>query len=470
MNRDDVAQLTIAEAAELVASGETTPVELVEGTLERIDRLEPGLNAFITVMYAQARRDARRLTGELAMGRRRGPLHGIPISLKDLYYTKGVATTAGSKVMADFVPDYDATTTARLRRAGAVVVGKNNLHEFAPGSTNNNAHYGPCQNPWKPGRIPGGSSGGSGAAVAASMGMGSMGTDTAGSIRIPACMCSLVGIKPTYGRVSRYGVVPLSWSLDHAGPLTRTVEDNALMLQALAGYDGKDPSSLRAPVPDYSAGMRDGIRGLKVGLPREIWDQEFDGEVTGLARRAVGVLEELGAEVREMSLPLAEVSSYAGNLISRAESTAFHEEWLRGRGEDYGDNVRGRLQMGAAVTAVDYIKAQRVKTLVQQEFGRALEEVDALVTPTCPIPAHGIDEDPTVPAGREFEGQGLMTLYTRPFDVSGQPAITVPCGFTGEGLPAGLQVVGPWLGEASLFRMAYAYEQATEWHRRRPPV
>lgn len=467
---EELAQLTITEAAQLVEQGKASPVELVDSTLERIERLEPKLNAFITVMADQARRDARRLTNELARGRRRGPLHGIPLSLKDLYYTKGVPTTAGSKVMADFVPDHDATTTARLKRAGGIIVGKNNLHEFAPGSTNNNAHYGPCHNPWLHGRIPGGSSGGSGAAVSAGMTMGTMGTDTAGSIRIPSCMCNLVGIKPTYGRVSRYGVVPLSWSLDHAGPMTRTVEDNAIMLQALAGYDRNDPSSLRVPVPDYSADLATGVRGLKVGLPKEIWDMEFDPEVAGLVRRAVGVLEELGAEVREMSLPLAEASSYAANLISRSESSAIHEEWLVEHGADYGDNVRGRLQMGAAVTAVDYIKAQRVKTLVQQEFGKALEEFDVLASPTCPIPAHGIDEDPTVPMGRPFEGQGMMTLYTRPFDVSGQPAITVPCGFTAEGLPAGLQLAGPWLGEGLLFRVANAYEKATEWHLRRPPV
>ncbi len=467
---EELAQFTITEAAQLVEKGEASPLELVDSTLERIERLEPKLNAFITVMADQARRDARRLTAELARGRRRGPLHGIPLSLKDLYYTKGVRTTAGSKVLADFIPEYDATTTAKLKRAGAIIVGKNNLHEFAPGSTNNNAHYGPCYNPWMHGRIPGGSSGGSGAAVSASMTMGTMGTDTAGSIRIPSCMCSLVGMKATYGRVSRYGVVPLSWSLDHAGPMTRTVEDNVIMLQALAGYDSKDASSLRVPVPDYSQGMDAGVRGLKIGLPREIWDMEFDSEIAGLVRRAVGVLEELGADVRELSLPLAEASSYAANLISRAESTSIHEEWLVEHGEDYGDNVRGRLQMGAAVTAVDYIKAQRVKTLVQREFGRVLEEVDVLATPTCPIPAHGIDEDPTVPAGRPFEGQGMMTLYTRPFDVSGQPAITVPCGFTAEGLPAGMQLVGPWLGEGLLFRAANAYEKATEWHLRRPPV
>ncbi len=467
---EDLAQLTITEAAHLVERREVSPTDLVEATLERIDRLEPKLNAFITLMPEQAKRDARRLTSELARGRRRGPLHGIPLSLKDLYYTKGVPTTAGSKVLADFVPEYDATTTARLKRAGAIIVGKNNLHEFAPGSTNNNAHYGPCHNPWLHGRIPGGSSGGSGAAVAAGMTMGTMGTDTAGSIRIPSCMCNLVGIKPTYGRVSRYGVVPLSWSLDHAGPMTRTVEDNAIMLQALAGYDSKDPSSLRVGVPDYMEDIDGGLRGLKVGLPREIWDMEFDPETAGLVRRAVGVLEELGAEVSEVSLPLAEASSYAANLISRSESTAIHEEWLVERGAEYGDNVRGRLQMGAAVTAVDYIKAQRVKTLVQQEFGRVLDEVDVLASPTCPIPAHGIDEDPTVPAGRPFEGQGMMTLYTRPFDVSGQPAITVPCGFTREGLPAGLQLVGPWLGEGLLFRAANAYQKATEWHLRRPPL
>ena len=471
MSPDELARLTIREAATLIGKREVSPVELIDATLERVDRLQPTINAFITVMHEAARRDAKRAEAEIARGRYRGPLHGIPISLKDLYYTRGVRTTAGSKVLANFVPTHDATVTAKLRRAGAVIIGKNNLHEFAPGSTNDNAHYGTCRNPWNLTCIPGGSSGGSAAAVAASLGMASMGSDTAGSIRLPASLCGVVGLKPTAGRVSLHGVVGLSWSLDTTGPLTRTAEDCALVMEAIAGYDRKDPVSARAPVPRYSEGLKGDLAGLRVGIPREHFFQTSSAEVADLVRKGIRVLEGLGASVREVATPLAGVSTYAANVITRAESAAYHEHWLRTQGDDYSPDVRHRLETGFYFSAVDYIKAQQIRTLVRREFDQVMEEVDLLVTPTTPIPAPPIATPEAVGApGSEQEGILLLVTLTRPHNMAGLPAVSVPCGFTADGLPAGMQLGGRALDEVTVLRAAHAYQQATDWHARRPPV
>lgn len=471
MSRDELALLTIREAATLLQKREVSPVELVNATLERVDRLQPTLKAFITVMHEAARRDAKRAEAEITRRRYRGPLHGIPISLKDLYYTRGVRTTAGSKVLANFVPTYDSTVTAKLRRAGAVIIGKNNLHEFAPGSTNDNAHYGTCRNPWNLNCIPGGSSGGSAAAVAASLGMASMGSDTAGSIRLPASLCGVVGLKPTFGRVSCYGVVALACSLDTVGPLTRTAEDCALVMEAIAGYDPKDPVSVHAPVPRYSEALKGDLAGLRVGIPREHFFQTTSAEVADLVRKGIRVLEGLGASVREVSIPLAGVSTYAANVITRAESAAYHEHWLRTQGDDYSPDVRHRLETGFYFSAVDYIKAQKIRTLVRREFDQVMEDVDLLVTPTTPIPASPIGSpEPLGAPGSEQEGILLLVTLTRPHNVAGLPAISVPCGFTAEGLPAGMQLGGRALCEATILRAAHAYQQVTDWHARRPPV
>ena len=471
MSADDLALLTIREAAVLLQKREISPVDLIESTLARVDRLQPTLNAFITVMHDAARRDARRAEAEIARGRHRGPLHGIPVSLKDLYYTRGVRTTAGSKVLADFVPRYDSTMAVKLRRAGAVIFGKNNMHEFAPGSTNDNAHYGPCRNPWDQSRIPGGSSGGSAVAVATSMGMASMGSDTAGSIRIPAALCGVVGLKPTTGRVSGHGVVALSCSLDTTGPLTRTAEDCALVMDVIAGYDPKDPLSVRAPVDRYSEKLKGDLAGLRVGIPREHFFPTTSTEVADLVRQGIRVLEQLGASMREVSIPLAGVSTYAANVITRSESAAYHEHWLRTQGDDYSPDVKHRLETGFYFSAVDYIKAQQIRTLVRHEFERVMEEVDLLVTPTTPIPATPISSpEPLGAPGTEQEGILLMVCLTRPHNMAGLPAISLPCGFTAEGLPVGMQLGGRALDEATVLRAAHAYEQATDWHTRRPPV
>ena len=471
MSADSFALLTIREAAALLHKREVSPVELVEATLDRIDRLQPTLKAFITVMHEAARRDARRAEAEIGRGRYRGPLHGIPVSLKDLYYTRGVRTTAGSKVLGNFVPSHDSTVTARLRRAGAVIVGKNNLHEFAPGSSNDNAHYGTCRNPWNQGCIPGGSSGGSAVAVATSMGMASLGSDTAGSIRIPASLCGVVGLKPTFGRVSCHGVVALSCSLDTVGPLTRTAEDCALVMEAIAGHDPKDPVSIRAPVERYSEALKADLAGLRVGVPREHFFPTATAEVADLVRNGVRVLEDLGASVREVSLPLAGVSTHAANVITRSESAAYHEHWLATQGDDYSPDIRHRLETGFYFSAVDYIKAQKIRTLVRQEFDRVMDEVDLIVAPTTPVPATPIGSpEPVGAPGSEQEGILLLVTLTRPHNVTGLPAISIPCGFTADGLPVGMQLGGRALGEATVLRAAHAYQQATDWHARRPPV
>jgi aspartyl-tRNA(Asn)/glutamyl-tRNA(Gln) amidotransferase subunit A len=471
MSSDQLVLLTIREAATLLQKREISPVELIEATLARIDRLQPTLNAFITVMHGAARRDARRAEAEIARGRYRGPLHGIPVSLKDLYCTRGVRTTAGSRVLADFVPTRDSTVTAKLRRAGAIIVGKNNLHEFAPGSTNDNAHWGTCRNPWSLDRIPGGSSGGSAAAVAASLGMVSMGSDTAGSIRIPASLCGVTGLKPTFGRVSCHGVVALACSLDTVGPLARTAEDCALVLEAIAGHDPKDPASIRAPVDRYSEALKGDLAGLRVGVPREHFWETASTEVADLVRNGIRVLERLGATVREVSIPLAGVSTYAANVITRSESAAYHEHWLRTRGADYSPEVRHRLETGFYFSAVDYIKAQQIRTLLRRQLDGVMREVDLVVTPTTPIPAPPIaGGEPLGAPGTAQEAILMLVTLTRPHNMAGFPAISVPCGFTADGLPVGMQLGGRALGEAAVLRAAHAFQQATDWHARRPPV
>ncbi|MBI4233727.1 MAG: Asp-tRNA(Asn)/Glu-tRNA(Gln) amidotransferase subunit GatA [Chloroflexi bacterium] len=466
----DLTRLTIVEAARLIEKKALSPVELVGASLERIQRLNPKLNAYLTVMADSAMQAAQQAEREIQQGRYRGPLHGIPVSLKDLYYTRGVRTTAGSRIMADFVPDYDATVTTRLREAGAVIVGKAHMHEFAMGATTNNPHYGPCHNPWKLDRIPGGSSGGSGAAIAARTDLASLGSDTGGSIRLPAAVCGVVGLKPTYGRVSRHGVVPLSWSLDHAGPLTRTAADAALVLQAIAGHDPKDSSSADIPVSDYPRALDGNIKGLRVGIPREYFWDELDPDVEQAVRRAIGVLGELGCAVEEVSLPTMPYAAAAGSLISWAEAATFHERWLRTRAGDYGVDVRNRLEQASMELAVHYIKAQRVRRQITEELVKALQRVDVLVAPTAPIPAPRIGATTIQVRGVSTDVLLLLSKLTRPFNLSGQPAVSVPCGFSRDGLPVAFQVAGRHFDEATVLKVADAYQRATDWHARVPPL
>ncbi len=467
MPKTELHALTIEELGPLLHSRQVSPVEVAEHYLARIDELDRHTNAFITLMAEEALADARKHEAEIMAGEYRGPLHGVPIALKDLYDTAGVRTTAASKIFADRVPDRDATSVMFLRAAGAVIIGKTNMHEFAYGVTNASSYFGPARNPWDLSRVTGGSSGGSGAAVAAGLCAAATGSDTGGSIRIPGALCGIVGLKPTYGRISCAGLIPLSWALDHAGPMTRSVYDAAVMLQAMAGWDPEDPASLTAPVPDYTRELRDGVAGLRIAVDPDYAFSEVDEEVDMVVKQALRVLQELGAELVEVSISRLD---QAALTILNAEATAYHEEFLKTRPEDYQPDVRERLEKGFAVRGIDYARAQRTRQWVRREFETLFEEVDLFATPTCAIPAPRLDQSEVPVAGEVVSVMTPIAHFTRVFNLTGLPAITVPCGFSSDGLPIGLQLAGRHLDEATVLRAAYAYEQATEWHKRRPPL
>ncbi|MDQ3811621.1 MAG: aspartyl/glutamyl-tRNA amidotransferase subunit A [Chloroflexota bacterium] len=465
-------ELSIQELAPLLRDGRVSPLELTDAYLARIEQLDGQLRSYIRPMPEQARLAARAAEAEIGRGQWRGPLHGVPLGIKDLFDVAGVPNTMGSTVLADNVPSSDAAVVERLKRAGAIIVGKHNLHEFAFGITSENPHYGPVRNPWNLDRVPGGSSGGTAAAVAAGLCAGGIGSDTGASIRAPASWCGIVGLKPTYGRVSRAGALPLAWSLDHAGPLTRTVADCALVLQAIAGADSLDSASAAVAVPDFSADLEAGVRGLRVGVPREhFFDtaQTVEPEIEQVVREAIATIASLGAHIEEVSLPNAVHAQVAGNVIMAAEAASWHAPWLRERPGDYGADVLQRIRGGLLVRAIEYLRSQQLRTLLQADFRAAFERVDVVVGPTMPLLAP--------PIGRTFERGGSFDLAPRavanrltvPCNLTGTPALSVPCGFV-DGLPVGLQIMGPAFGESTVLRVGRAYEAATEWHQRRPSV
>ena len=461
---DELCFLGAAELARRMARRELSPVALVEAHLERIVALDPKLNAFLRVTAARARDEARAAERELAAGRPRGPLHGVPLALKDLFETAGLATTAGSRILAGNVPARDAAAYARLREAGLVLLGKTSLHEFAFGTTTDNPHFGPARNPWDLARSPGGSSGGSGAALAAGLCAASLGTDTGGSIRIPAAACGVVGLKPTLGRVSRRGVVPLSWSLDTVGPMARSVEDAALLMDAIAGPDAEDDACSPRPAESFGRELEAGVGGLALGVPREWF---FDGVEPGIAaavEAALAALERAGARRVEVATPGMAEAHTAHHAVLAVEAAAFHGRWLRERPDDYGDDVRRGLELGSLVPAVDYVNARRLQTVTRRTFAAALECADVLVTPALPAAPLRVGE----PMSRE-PAVAWNRLLT-PFNLAGLPALSVPCGFDGAGLPVGLQVVGRPFAEASLLRVGRALERAVGPGLRRPAV
>lgn len=462
-----MAFLSVEQAAHLLRRKKISPVELTEAALARIERYNPLLNAFLTVLAEPARRQARAAEREILRGRARGPLHGIPVALKDNFWTRGVRTTAGSKILAEFVPARDSEVAARLRAAGAILLGKTNMHEFAYGITSENPHYGPVRNPWDRERVSGGSSGGSAAAVAAGLCFASVGTDTGGSVRIPAALCGVTGLKPTFGLVSLAGTVPLAPSFDHAGPLARSVADVCLLLGALAG---DSPQGARRP---DCRRLRAGRRPLRVGWPKHFYFERLDGEVRRLVESAAQRLAAaLGAEVREVPLPrLGDTVEAATNLIV-AEASYYHESqgYYPARAAEYGEDVRGHLEWGHELRAVDYLRAAEKRREVEEDFRAAFERAEILVAPTSPIPAPRIGEGSVRIAGeRETAVRAELLRLTRPANLTGLPALTIPCGFTSQGLPAGLQLLGPRGTEARLLSAARAYEDATEWRLRRPP-
>lgn len=458
------------ELSGLIRDRQISPVEVVEACLERIEATEPVLNSFITVLPEQARASAQRAEQEISRGNYRGPLHGIPVGLKDLFETAGIRTTSGTRIYDNYVPTGDCTVAAKFSQAGAILIGKLNMHPLAFGPTGENGDYGHMHNPWNPERITGGSSGGSGSAAASGQCPITMGSDTGGSVRIPAALCGIVGLKPTYGRVSRAGLTPLSWCLDHPGPMVRTVEDAALTMNVIAGRDPRDPATADIPVPDYTEALSDDIRGLRIGVVKEYFETEIDPGVADLVQRAISELGELGAEIVEVSLPLYQYAQPISNVILSAEATAAHRDILLSDGDNLYPQVRDRLEEGLFITAAEYLRAQQARQVFCAQVAELLKDVDLLAGPVEPVTAPEILERRIDVTGESLPAVPLLTKYTRVYNITGSPAISVPCGFADDGLPVGLHLAGRNFDEARVLRAAYAYQQAHSWHHQRPPL
>jgi aspartyl-tRNA(Asn)/glutamyl-tRNA(Gln) amidotransferase subunit A len=453
----DLAGMTLAQASGSVRAKAVTSVDLTHACLTRIEKLQPLLNAYITVTGDEALRAARMLDVELQRGKWRGPLHGIPLALKDNIDTAGVRTTGASQLFKDRVPDQDAEVVRRLKNAGAILLGKLNLHEFAYGGTSAVSYFGPVHNPWDPTLTPGGSSGGPGAAVASGMCFASIGTDTAGSVRIPASYCGIVGLKPTYGRVSIRGIIPLSWSLDHAGPMCKTVEDTAIMLNLMAGYNPLDTTTLDIPVPDYMHALARPTSKLRLGIPRKPFFDDLNPDVGKAMDAALAVLAKLTAGMTDVTLP----PTADGATIFGVEAYTYHQQWITKTPELYDPPIRAALLRGAEIKADTYARALRDLAQARRDIKKVFRNVDLLVLPTMADPPFQIDVGLT---------RNVSARNTLPFDIYGIPMISIPCGFTSAGLPIGLQIAGaPW-AEPAVLALAHAYEQATEWHKRHPKL
>lgn len=462
---NELCYLSIRAASALLRRRKISPVELLDAVLARIEKINPELNAFITVAADRAHADARRAEREIARGKFRGPLHGIPLPIKDNIETQGIRTTAGSKILASFIPAHDSDVVAALRDAGAVILGKTNLHEFAYGITNENPHYGAARNPWDTTRVSGGSSGGSAVALASGMGFGSLGTDTGGSIRIPSALCGIVGLKPTFGRVSTRGVIPLSLSLDHVGPLARTVDDVAILLAAIS--TNEHPFRANSAATPARKSRR---ASITIGWPREFFFERVEDEILRAIELAVKVMEKRGARVKQISLPHIADSADAGTQIALAEALNFHQStgYYPARAADYGTDVRTRLEQGTNIRAADYLRAQDSRARIAAEFDAAFKEVDAIVAPSAPIAAPPIGAPVVKIRGEEETVRSALVRVSRPANFTRHPAISIPCGFTSEGLPVGLQLIAAHWNEARLLEVAQFYESETDWHTRRP--
>jgi aspartyl-tRNA(Asn)/glutamyl-tRNA(Gln) amidotransferase subunit A len=461
--------VTIQEAAAGLRSRRVSSVELVSAALQRIERHDPALNAFITVTAEEALAHARQADEALAGGAARGPLHGIPVAVKDVFCTRGVRTTCGSKLFEDYVPTHDAAVVERLQAAGAVLVGKTGMHELAYGITCNNPHFGAIRNPWNRECVPGGSSGGSGAAVAADMVFMAMGSDTGGSIRIPAAYCGTVGLKPTFGRVSRFGVLPLDFSLDHMGPLTRSVRDAALVLNAIAGRDNRDDTSSRRAVEDYLPGEGPSLRGIRAGVPENFYFERIDPAVEAAVRTMIRTTQELGAEIVPVRVPDIAALNAVSRVILLAEAAATMEKYLNRR-DRFGPDVLALFDQGRLLPATDYINAQRLRRVFQREFSAVWNTADCLLTPTTPTSAPRIGQTTTTVGGHTEDVRLMATKLVRGINVMGWPAVSIPCGLDGQQMPISLQIIGPPFQEARILRVAAALEDATPQHRLQPPL
>lgn len=455
----ELTSLYLHEAAELLKTGQISPVELTQAHLVRITQLDQRLNAFITLTPELALQQARQAEAEILKGNYRGALHGIPVGLKDLYETEGIRTTAGSTFFTDYIPEADALVVRKIKEAGGILLGKLNMHEIALGVTNENPHYGDCCNPWDLKQISGGSSGGNAAALAAGLCIAAMGSDTGGSIRIPASLCGVVGLKPTYGRISLRGVIPLSWNLDHAGPMGRCVEDVAILLQAVAGYDPQDAWSADMPVTDYLGLPADGVRGWRIAVAANDYftDAEIvDGDVHEAINQAASVFEDIGAVVEQVSFPNAREAAMANGLMTPSDAAAFHHQRLAENPQGFGADVLKRLQTGAAYSSTEYIQARRTQTILRCQFNEFFNEYDLLLTPTTPITA------PERGSADPVDRPRLLTRFTAPFNLTGLPALSVPCGWSKEKLPIGVQLVGKSWAEVKVLAAGRLYEQACD--------
>lgn len=489
MSSDAPVPGTIKEASELIRKREVSPVELAELFLERIRSMDGRINSYISVWEKEALSAAREAEKSISRGDYLGPLHGVPVALKDIFVTKDTKTTCGSKMLRDFVAPYDSTVAERLRASGAVILGKNNMDEFAMGSSNETSWFGPVRNPWNAEKVPGGSSGGSAAATAAGLCVAAVGTDTGGSIRQPASLCGVVGMKPTYGRVSRFGMIAFASSLDQAGPIAKTVEDAAVILSSIAGHDPLDSTSANVPAADYAEELSEDIKGLRVGIPKEYFVSGMDPEVSESVRDAVSELENLGAEIVEISLPHTRyaVSTYyiiapseASSNLARYDGVRYtyrcedpeslRDLFFRSRSEGFGDEVKRRIMLGTYALSTGYydayyVKAQKARTLIIGDFEEAWKKVDVIASATSPETAFGIGEKTDDPVKMY-----LSDILTIPCNIAGLPGISVPCGLSSENLPIGLQITGKPFDEQTVLNAAHAYERQTPWHEKKPPL
>lgn len=463
MDKSELTFASIDALSPLIRKKDISPVELTEQALARIGQHDSALNSFITVMAESAMAEAKTAEQTILAGGYLGPMHGIPVAVKDLYATKGTETTYGSPLFKGWIPDHDAAVVERLKAAGAIILGKTNLHELAYGTTSANPHYGPVHNPWKAGFHPGGSSGGSAAAVAGGLATMALGSDTGASIRQPAACCGIVGIKPTFGRVSKYGCLPLAWSMDHAGPLNRSVRDAALTLNVLAGFDPRDPNSIDRKTPDFTAGLDSDLRGKRIAIVRKFFCEDGDPEVFAAIEATLPLLESLGAEILEVELPNIEDAFKAGTMTIVVEGATYHAQHLRDHPESFSPQCKADFELGHFYKATDYLQAQRLRHHLMVETTKIMAPLDALIMPTSPITATPIEGNPA-------NHPVYRVRNTVPFNFLSLPAISLPCGFSKQGLPIGLQIVGKAFDEVRILQIAHAYEQATDWHQQHPDL
>ena len=455
---EELIKKPVEELAPLIQNREVSSLELTKAVIDHAESLNEKVNAYVSFRRDEAEKEAEQADREIASGDYKGMYHGIPMAVKDNIYLKDEVTTMSSKIHGEFVSDYDATVITKMRDAGIVFTGKLNMHEYAWGITNNSPHFGAVRNPWNLDKIPGGSSGGSGAGVAADMTTATLGTDTAGSIRIPSSSCGIVGLKPTYGRVSKYGVFPLAWSLDHVGPMTKTVKDAAGLLEVIAGYDANDPTSVNVPTDHYTSKLTGEVKGLRIGICEEYYFKNVDSGIEEQVRKAIKTLEDMGAEVETVSIPALQYAEYAELVTSLSEATTIHHRNLIKRPDDFGSDIRLLFELGELFSAVDYLQAQQLRRQLKQDFQRAFEKVDVLLAPTLPVMSPDIGNDFADLNGNQVDLIDNFIRFMGPCNLAGLPAMTVPCGLK-DGMPVGLQIIGPAFSESVILNTGYAFEQ-----------